>query len=799
MSNPISNAVNTAQKAAKDVAEAAGVEEEADALEDKIQKATGIDLGGSGGGKNNKDVKKQGKEDPGNIDKSKSGGENKQKSDKNRSNTDVSKISSSSETAAETNKAQTKKSGGEEDGKNISLEKARKNVKQQVGRPGKFQEQTSSNNTPGRPVKRDREAFKQKLRETSSTNTNTQNKSEIEKIDDKGRPVYTKTATSVTVQDEETTALTESGREISRAELKQKKAEAREALLNLEAKAEFLKKEGKSKAASKAREKASEARDIRQDLETGIEELNDRPKKGGKENGRKRALTKEGRSFLQEREELQDAPTFSLTEKSVTGELVKEGILGQAAEAGETFAETAAKRTTPKIFNQAIEENVDDLASLGVESGEGKPREAFKQSLPSLSVAQDRAKTSLDELVQENTDQKQRKQATDLAVNTAGIIQSAGPASPFNDLTGEIITGPARPISEKIAGKTPGYIAKEVPEKIVEGSSVAGATAAAVRNPERLAKETALGAATVTKNAAENPIEFGVGELAVDAGLDLSTGGGAVITVPKVQKAGGKVKSGVSTVREFRQNAKNSPNFLDAAVQQGLGNMPESQVLKVDTAGPVPEQGPANTPGPKSQPGTLNVMKPEPEPLQTIKPETETAATTQTSAGVEAIGFTGSFSTSESISESSPSTQSLADTEAIPGFEAVTEPVSKPAAVSQIISVPKQVTEPVSKTAAEPVPQTVPKPLAETVPKPVSRVDIDEDIDSSLTGFKEKTNADQETVRTPSFDAVFKGITVKEDELEMDGEEKRFTGLETRPVILEDKNEEVNDLSSDFL
>lgn len=62
----VDDAVDTAQKSAKDVAENVGLEEEADAVEDTIQRKTGVDLGGSGGGKNDPDVKKQGKEDPGN-------------------------------------------------------------------------------------------------------------------------------------------------------------------------------------------------------------------------------------------------------------------------------------------------------------------------------------------------------------------------------------------------------------------------------------------------------------------------------------------------------------------------------------------------------------------------------------------------------------------------------------------------------------------------------------------------------------------------------------------------------------
>lgn len=61
------DAVDAAQEAGKDAAEAVGLEEEVDAAEDRFQGATGIDLGGSGGGRNNPDVKKQGEEDPGNT------------------------------------------------------------------------------------------------------------------------------------------------------------------------------------------------------------------------------------------------------------------------------------------------------------------------------------------------------------------------------------------------------------------------------------------------------------------------------------------------------------------------------------------------------------------------------------------------------------------------------------------------------------------------------------------------------------------------------------------------------------
>lgn len=62
----VDDTVDKAQDAAKDVAEKAGVEEEVDAIEDSIQRETGVDLGGSGGGRNNPDVNQQGSDDPGN-------------------------------------------------------------------------------------------------------------------------------------------------------------------------------------------------------------------------------------------------------------------------------------------------------------------------------------------------------------------------------------------------------------------------------------------------------------------------------------------------------------------------------------------------------------------------------------------------------------------------------------------------------------------------------------------------------------------------------------------------------------
>jgi hypothetical protein len=58
-------AVDTAQETAEDAAEAVGAEDTVDKVEDEVQKATGIDLGGSGGGKDARDVKKQGSADRG--------------------------------------------------------------------------------------------------------------------------------------------------------------------------------------------------------------------------------------------------------------------------------------------------------------------------------------------------------------------------------------------------------------------------------------------------------------------------------------------------------------------------------------------------------------------------------------------------------------------------------------------------------------------------------------------------------------------------------------------------------------
>ncbi len=58
-------AVDTAQEAAEDAAEAVGAEDTVDKIEDEVQKATGVDLGGSGGGKDARDVRKQGSADRG--------------------------------------------------------------------------------------------------------------------------------------------------------------------------------------------------------------------------------------------------------------------------------------------------------------------------------------------------------------------------------------------------------------------------------------------------------------------------------------------------------------------------------------------------------------------------------------------------------------------------------------------------------------------------------------------------------------------------------------------------------------
>lgn len=58
-------AVDTAQETAEDAAEAVGAEDTVDKVEDEVQKATGVDLGGSGGGKDARDVRKQGSADRG--------------------------------------------------------------------------------------------------------------------------------------------------------------------------------------------------------------------------------------------------------------------------------------------------------------------------------------------------------------------------------------------------------------------------------------------------------------------------------------------------------------------------------------------------------------------------------------------------------------------------------------------------------------------------------------------------------------------------------------------------------------
>jgi len=57
--------VNTIREAGEDVAEATGTEKVVDKVEDEIQKRTGVDLGGSGGGPNDSDVDNTGSDDKG--------------------------------------------------------------------------------------------------------------------------------------------------------------------------------------------------------------------------------------------------------------------------------------------------------------------------------------------------------------------------------------------------------------------------------------------------------------------------------------------------------------------------------------------------------------------------------------------------------------------------------------------------------------------------------------------------------------------------------------------------------------
>jgi len=566
---------------------------------------------------------------------------------------------------------------------------------------------------------------------------------------------------SITVEDQQTKVPTEDGGTVTRADAKQQEAQAEQNRINIENTADFLESKGRDNAADQVRDKARKARRQEKKLEDQINEITEKSQKNRqirKENTRKRIqdfknprievdgktgrASKQGRRFLNRKERLKDKDTFGLSKQeavqsgstfltnpvkgsaqlvsntfdndSVQGALFQEGVAGQLAEAGEQFVETGLKRATPQAFDRSIERNVQDIgtftnSNFGVEtrSGAADPRQAFRRSTPALAESQRRAENFVSDIEQRTPDRLQ--DLTTEGIQTgATLVSETSPGTRNIDFT----QGIAGNTSDEIIRRSPGFIAKEVPEKIIETSSLAGAASAGLENPERLSRETVLGAGQVAGDVKEDPIGFGVGEITTDIGLDLVTGGGAAISVPAAQRASSGAQSisqsarkAGSELRQLRQT--DSINPVDAATQTTLDNSQLSDIAITDTA---PAQ---NTPRPSTNSQTEIVTPDEFGPLQIRQTQTKS-----TDTGLSTnLGLTTASTGTSTLSDAFTRAESRGrpQSQALDLVESQTQSQSLDQSLSQAFSTS------LSQTIAEPRPQTITEPVPRTQPQPRPR------------------------------------------------------------------------------
>jgi len=502
---------------------------------------------------------------------------------------------------------------------------------------------------------------------------------------------------------------------VSEAEVAQSKNEAEARAQTLENQADFLEEKGRTDKAQELEQRASQSREAAAQFDTAqkrIQELNSRntTQKNSqiRVNGKTGQPTQQGRKFLEQQERLEDKPTFSLNQESVAGELVKEGVIGQFAEAGETAAETFVTRKAPEPFQPFVrnvaEKNIQDIGGLGVEGTRGKPRQAFRESLPSLGVAQRRSGRFVDQKADEFLTQSQQERLPELATTFASQA-STTPGTSGSDFVSETVSGPARSQVEKAFGITPRAAAEEVPEKVVESASVAGAASAGFRDTRRLSRETVEGAGIVARKAAEEPVEFGQGEIGVDVGLDLLTGGGAAVTVPQVKKAGGRLTSAVDP------NGNTIGSGAGAFVPQEQAR-PTSQTQTIE-------------------PVTPDQLRPLDSTQFVDRPQTRSTSLSVNTAAGQATGSTGVFSPPETQGLSRPESgvfsNPFSKSSAVP--ESLTETQSRTESVAESLALPKSASLSLAEPVSEPVSQPVPEIVPNVQPRPRTVTDVEDDGD----------------------------------------------------------------------
>lgn len=221
----------------------------------------------------------------------------------------------------------------------------------------------------------------------------------------------------------------------------------------------------------------------------------------------------EGQEFFRERAELQDLSGTELTTRFFTD------IAQEPVTAGEVlFFEPGFTASAPQLD---VAREVAE-AFGGESPSPGAEREAFEEVLPELTEVQRRFGIA-EEIIEERTPEPVQQALSGTGPATVEQLPSGQFATPFFEQ--EI---------EQVTGRVPEFLAEEIPEKQTEFATLSLLTAEAATEPERLFEDIITGAPETVRRAVEDPVEFGVGEIGVDIGLDLITGGGVVAAQPQV-------------------------------------------------------------------------------------------------------------------------------------------------------------------------------------------------------------------------------------------------------------------------
>lgn len=435
-----------------------------------------------------------------------------------------------------------------------------------------------------------------------------------------------------------------------------------------------------------------------------------------------------------------------------TGELAAVG----AADVGFETAETVASTVTGS--------DIDVVEPRG--------REQFEETLPELSEMQRRTTGT----VRQTFQGERQEPGVGQDISQAALQISEQTFSPLLGQTPDIPTDPQT--QQFLAEAT----AQEVPEKIIETPTLLAISGETLDDPGQVGLTAVRGSTEFIERTIEEPVEFGVAETVPDIALDISTG---------------SIVGGITPTPQTQVQQQAPPTVQDLQLQR-FSTRPEPQV-EATTAPPSQVNQVAATPEQATAPGqTLT----QPKPLPDFVVQQQTVDTVQPEPLPEAAAVTQA--TVQPLTESGDLVRPATDT------EPVTRPSERVGQVTQPeqVTVPENVVQPLTESVAVPQEQAQvqaqvqerPQVQAQAVPQvrtlPVVTPELDDDRRQVDEVFGGDEAGGRGAARRPSLGSIFAGETVEESEAQ-----QRFTGLEQRPVVVDDNGENEpreNDLEQDI-